>query len=268
MDTETTTTRTTTKTETQTSMPRAAAEPPAGGGPAAGRAGAEAGPAGPSHVGAAHATDPRLERMREVVALARAGRRDVLPELEAVFTANPGLWISMGDLTRMTEQAWIDKIYGTDLAAGQAARRHVEQMRKELAGRAASPAEVLLVNRVLVCWLAAQHADLAAAQAGEGEGARVAGLRLRQAESAHRRLLAAVKSLATVRRLSAGLKIEISHTHREHPAPLPSPPIRRPPPPPAAPCAPGGGSGDDVAEQTAVLAGRLRSMLSAATASV
>ena len=160
----------------------------------------------------ARAAKPPMTRLQAIVELARRGRRELLGQLEEVFDENPSLWQEAGDLVRLTEQAWLDKICGTNLYNSQAMRRHVERMKKDLAGPDPSPTEKLLAERAAACWLAAQHADLTAATGEGAAGAQVAQLRLKQSESANRRLLAAVKSLAVVRRLAGGLKIEISHT--------------------------------------------------------
>jgi hypothetical protein len=137
----------------------------------------------------------------------------MLAELEEIFNANPSLWQNAGDLTRMTEQMWLERICGTNLFNGQAMRRHVEAMKRDLAGPSPTPLEKLLAERIAACWLASQHADLAAATGVDTDGAKVTLVKLQQMESANRRLLATMKSLAVVRRLTEGLKIEISHTH-------------------------------------------------------
>ncbi len=110
----------------------------------------------------------------------------------------------------MTEQAWIEQIAKKDLLHGQSIRRHVEKMRMDLGGPSPTPLEQVVVDRIVVCWLATQYAVLAEA-ASKGDGNKVAELKIRRAESMNRRLLAAAKSLGTIRRLLGGLKIEITH---------------------------------------------------------
>lgn len=150
-----------------------------------------------------------------VVELGRRGDKTILPKLDAVLKANPWVWESTGDLTRLAEQAWIDRIHGNNLLNGQCLRFKLEAMRKELCGEEANPLERLLVDRLLCCWLGAQQAELDAAMNDPG-GAQVS-LQVRRLEAANRRFLQACRSLAQVRRLTAGLKIEI--THREEPTP-------------------------------------------------
>jgi hypothetical protein len=150
------------------------------------------------------------ERIQEILRRARAGDKSVLPELEGLLDANPKYWENAGDLVKATEQMWIERISATDLVFGQSLRRHVERWKRELADQAGSPLERILAARIVVTWLAAQHAELLEA-ASKDEGTKVAELQIRRAEAANRRFLAAAKTLATVRRLIGGLRVEIHH---------------------------------------------------------
>jgi hypothetical protein len=71
--------------------------------------------------------------------------------------------------------------------------------------------EKLLVGRVIAAWLAAQDADQSDALMGNQDGRKVAELRIKRSDAAHRRFLAAVKTLAAVRRLQDGMKIRVEH---------------------------------------------------------
>lgn len=79
---------------------------------------------------------------------------------------------------------------------------HAETLRLDLTGPSPSPLERLLVERIVVCWLLANQLDLADACAGSRSLA-LAEFDGKRADRSHRRFLAAVKTLAEVRRLTA-----------------------------------------------------------------
>jgi hypothetical protein len=100
-------------------------------------------------------------------------------------------------LSKVAERAWLELLAGEALAA-ESIRRHVEQLRADLAGPHATAIEHLLVNRVVVCYLAVQHADIGAARPGSISLDQVC-VRTKRCESAQRNYLAALKTLARLR---------------------------------------------------------------------
>ena len=66
--------------------------------------------------------------------------------------------------------------------------------------------------RIAASRLGVPYAELAEATGDDG-GGKVAQMRLKRLDAAHKRFLAATKALAVTRRLTAGLRIEINHTH-------------------------------------------------------
>jgi hypothetical protein len=88
-----------------------------------------------------------------------------------------------------------------------------------VAGPSAGPLEKLLADQIAGCWLAERYASISLA-GSESAGTAVVAVRVRHAESSGRRLLAAVRTMAQVRRLMKGLTIEITHTTAP-PAPPP-----------------------------------------------
>jgi hypothetical protein len=145
-----------------------------------------------------------------VIELARRGNKTIIPQLEWVLDKEPQLWKDIGDITRLAEQAWIDQIAGSNVLNRQCIRRKVEQMREDLAEATSNALEKALIDRIVCCWLAVHLAELHEAMADVG-GLQVSLLQLKRLESANRRFLQATKSLAQVRRLTAGIKIEITH---------------------------------------------------------
>lgn len=157
------------------------------------------------------------DRLAKLVERARQGDRTVLPEIKRLLDQNEAYWQAHGDVGRALEELLITKLAGRDLLSAQCIRRKVEAMKTELAGPECSPLERLLADRIVACWLNATVSDAAEA-AGDPTGGPVAKYRLARAESASRRLVAAARALAVVRRLGAGVKVEITH-HAEPSAP-------------------------------------------------
>jgi hypothetical protein len=144
--------------------------------------------------------DEVLERLQRLVERAEGGDEAALPELRVALDANPWVWERYGDLGRQAQAAWLELIGGKNLMLKEAASRKAEQLRTELAGPGPSPLERLLVERVVACWLQVHYADASYAQL-KGAGPAQHAVALRRQDSAQRRYLQAVKSLATVRKL-------------------------------------------------------------------
>ena len=143
---------------------------------------------------------PDAAALEAMVARARAGDLEVLPELRSFLDGHPEFWRHAGDLARRAMDLWIGLIAGSDLVAGEALARRAAAMASELAGSAATPLERLLIERGVACWLQANHADASVAQSA-GLSLRQAAFALKRQDSAHRRYLQAIGALAMVRRL-------------------------------------------------------------------
>lgn len=140
----------------------------------------------------------REEELRKVVEQAHKGDVTVLPQLRQLLDDNPALWRQIGDLARHAEEALVGLAAGDSLILRESITRKLSELKAELA--AGSPLERLLVDRVAACWVAANHADAVFGQSRGLKAPREGQLRRRQ-DSAHKRLLEALKLLATVRRL-------------------------------------------------------------------
>lgn len=139
------------------------------------------------------------ERLEQLNARANAGEPGALSELEAFLKDQPEVLAMAGDLARHAERAWIDQVAGPDSFTRVAVADQVERLKAELAGPDPSPLEKLLVDHLVVAHLAERQAELSATQTGGS--IQQAAFRLKKAESAQRRFLAAAKSLATLRAL-------------------------------------------------------------------
>jgi hypothetical protein len=98
-------------------------------------------------------------------------------------------------------QAWLQRLTGTDVVAQEILTRQLQALQAELAGPAATPLEHLLVERIALCWLQVQQADLMAAQMlAKSSPVQESWVQQRQ-DRAQGRLLSAIKALAQVRKL-------------------------------------------------------------------
>ena len=148
---------------------------------------------------------PETERMRLLLERAESGDRSVLPALEILLDATPDVWRAYGDLARVAEDAWVELVAGPNLLLKESLRRKLAERKSELlSGQSASPLERLLVERVGAGWLQTTYADAAAAQAREKplDLAQLEKQQRRQ-ERAQKGYLAAIRTLATVRKLLA-----------------------------------------------------------------
>jgi hypothetical protein len=148
--------------------------------------------------------EPEPPDEQEVIArlLERAeqGDRSVLPELRKLLNEHPRLWNGYGDLALQARGSLIRQTAGSNLLMSESLLRKTAAMKEELAGEAASPLERLLADRVVATWLDVHYHEALLAQPGPTNEAR-AKLLERRKDAADRRHLAAVKMLATVRKL-------------------------------------------------------------------
>jgi hypothetical protein len=148
--------------------------------------------------------DDPAEQLKALLTRAQGGDLTVLPELRDTLDRYPQIWKNIGDLGKTAENALLAAIAKKDLATTEAIRKYSEKLRAELGGLTASPLEQLLIDRLLLDWLAVcafgilATEELALVQDPFGlvrEGY------VRREEAAHRRFLRSAKVLAEVRRL-------------------------------------------------------------------
>lgn len=139
---------------------------------------------------------------QELVILARQaqnGDAASLKRLHQHLDGTPEIWKRIGDISILTELDWIAAIADEDLLLKESLGRRLRELKNELAEGTKTPLERLLVDLIGVTWLAANHAEM---QAALSQGSlQQAVFRLKRAESAQRRYLGAIKTLAKVRNL-------------------------------------------------------------------
>ena len=148
---------------------------------------------------------PETERMRLLLERAESGDRSVLPALEMLLDATPEVWRAYGDLARVAEDAWVELVAGPNLLLNESLRRKLAELKSDvLSDPTASPLERLLVERVGAGWLQTTYADAAAAQARDKPlGLAQLEQQQRRQERAQKGYLAAIRTLAAVRKLIA-----------------------------------------------------------------
>jgi hypothetical protein len=138
----------------------------------------------------------------KIVARAETGDQEAFRQAKVVAATVPALLYSR-PVHQATEDQYLSLLGGKDrLVTRYMLRQQVESLRGVLAGDSPSPLELLLVNRVVLCWLDSQHADVTLAdKLSQSLSLAQAEYHQRRAERAQRRYLEAIRTLATVRRL-------------------------------------------------------------------
>jgi hypothetical protein len=131
---------------------------------------------------------------------AQKGDKTVLPALREALK-DPALVDHLGgDLARLAQSALVDKFSG-NLLFRETLQRKLDLLREELSGPNPTPLERLLVERVVSCWLYLHHVEMRCCQK-ESTSLAVGSYLERSLSAAQKRYLAAIKTLALVRKLA------------------------------------------------------------------
>jgi hypothetical protein len=162
-------------------------------------------------------TEPPTERLpvpayteqslRALVRRAESGDEKTLPELRRLV-GHPGVGDVVGLASRVRSKL-LRKLTGENLLVREMTTLEMKTLRQELLGPAPTVIERLLVDEVVVAWLQLHDTDLRTAGVCDQVGV---GNRLyRRADLVHRRFLAALRTLALVRRVAApALQVNIA----------------------------------------------------------
>jgi hypothetical protein len=140
----------------------------------------------------------------EIMKLIRRGEKgdaSTLPALRKMLE-QPTMVEKCGNLAKNAELSFIDALAGNNLVFREGLIRKLEVMRAELAGPNPTPVERLLVERVVACWMQVHDADARYAQAQRDCTIRQGEYFQHRMNSAHKRYLSALKTLALVRKLA------------------------------------------------------------------
>jgi hypothetical protein len=154
------------------------------------------------------ATLPEAGKLAKVVEQAEAGDEAAAPALWRFMQDTTALArVSHGDLTQRVKHWMVGTLAGPNSDRKEALLAQLEQMEIELAGPDPTPLERLMVQRVLVCWLRLQLAEINAGTCGADSTTEIF---QRHLDRAHRQFLSAVKTLATVRRLALPVNVNLA----------------------------------------------------------
>jgi hypothetical protein len=148
------------------------------------------------------------DELHALVRKAEGGDRKALPRLrEALKSADHADWArwfrdNYGNPAEWLRTSLAREGPGKDrLASIEAAGANMEQIRDELAGPAPTPIERLLAERAATCWFTVNLYETLFSQSS-GQTLRQAEYHLRKIDSAHKRYLSSLATLARVRKLA------------------------------------------------------------------
>jgi hypothetical protein len=146
---------------------------------------------------------PRTDdELRAFVKAAQGGDASTLPALRKLLRNPAAVRLFGGELAGIAEMAFVNAMAGDNLGFREAAVRKLELLRSDLLGPDPTPVERLLVERVVACWLQVQDAEIRYAQNAGKLTMTQGDYHQRRMNTANRRFLAAVRTLATVRKLA------------------------------------------------------------------
>jgi hypothetical protein len=143
------------------------------------------------------------ESLRLILERARNGDAASLKELKQAYDDHPELVGMFGNLVEQTQQALLTLIAGNDLITREAITRKVAALRNDLAAEGVSSLESLLVDRIVLDWLAVHHADndVAGKEHANPSAHPATRAAVQRQNAAHRRYLASIRCLAMTRKL-------------------------------------------------------------------
>ena len=122
-----------------------------------------------------------------------------MPELRELLKDPASVDSFGGDLARQAQLSLVERFTGKNLLYKESLQRKLELLRDELAGPSTTPLERLLVDRVVTCWLHLHHLEVIYANK-ESMPLAVGTYYERSISAAQKRYLAAIKTLALVRK--------------------------------------------------------------------
>lgn len=151
----------------------------------------------------ASAAQGKVRTVDHLLDRAQKGDAQALAELRPLLDQAPGWWDEVGNIAQQAEEMLVSTAAGENVLVKEAYTRRLATLREELAGPVVTPLERLLIDRVVACWFHLHYVEANYAQALKdrtlsGKSSEDCQRRL---DRAHRRYLAAIKTLATVRRL-------------------------------------------------------------------
>lgn len=141
-----------------------------------------------------------IDELERLVTQVNAGNTEALERLRVFLNSHPDVWAVVGDLGRHVELSWLDLIAAGNVLLLESLRRWIAEYKADLAGPKPTRIERGLVDLIASTLLSLRHYEQTLAESGSNS-ATEAVIRLRRAESAQRRHLAAMRTLVTLRAL-------------------------------------------------------------------
>jgi len=132
---------------------------------------------------------------------AQKGDETAMPALRELLQEPANVNALGGDLAKQAQLTLINKFSGQNLLLKESLTRKLDLLRDELAGPNPTPLERLLVERIVTCWLHLYHLEMNYANK-DSMSLELGGYYQRCISSAQKRYLAAIKTLALVRKLA------------------------------------------------------------------
>jgi len=142
-----------------------------------------------------------FKALTDLVQRAQDGDDAAMPALRKYFQVPSCVDMLGGALAQQIEHSLIEKASGENVLCKEVLTRKTEIMRAELAGPNPTPLERLLVDRIVTCWLHLHLTELRLVQS-TGSSIAQADYSQRAIDRCQKRYLAAIKALATIRRLA------------------------------------------------------------------
>jgi len=145
------------------------------------------------------------EVMADLLRRTKGGDEAASKHLGSLTQNAPHLWDLLTALSRQVRATWITLVARPDenrVLDREGLERRLAQLQKDLAAEGDGPVEVLLIDRIVIAWLAVNHSDIQLAEAmRRSVTTRELKYLERQQERTQRNLVRATQSLATLRRL-------------------------------------------------------------------
>jgi hypothetical protein len=138
--------------------------------------------------------------LQELIGRAKKGDRSTLPRLREFLRDNSFLWRSAGDLSVEAQASWAKLACGDNLYLRECMTHQVNALKSELSGKAATPIEKMLVERVVTGMIQLAYLEAREAQQPEQQVRWAEYMRKRQ-DQAFRQYMTSLNALATLRRL-------------------------------------------------------------------
>ena len=142
-----------------------------------------------------------FDNLKSLVQQAQAGDTSILPMIRTLLDFVPELWEHSHILAHQVEKTWTNALSGQDLMSKEIIDREIQGLRSQLLGPHPTPLERLLADRIIVCWLAVQHAELHAARRFNDRAVVLTASEEQRLDKVSHRFLSALRELARVRRL-------------------------------------------------------------------